>query len=387
MYRILICPNAFKGSLTAVAAAEAIRDGIRRAALDLLGDHAEEIVTDLLPLADGGDGTLATLVAATRGTIIPCRVRGPRGTEVDAAWGRLGGVRVGTAVIEMALASGLTLLHPSERDPRRTTTYGTGQLLQAALDAGCRAIVVGIGGSATNDGGAGMASALGARLLDAGGSDLEPGGASLADLATVDVSGLTFPHDATFIVASDVDNPLCGPTGASAVYGPQKGASPEVVRELDSALAHYARVLHSQLGKDVAEVPGSGAAGGLGAGLLAFCGARIQSGLDLAMDLTDFDQRLAGCNLVITGEGRVDSQTQRGKVVAGVARRAHAAGVPVIALAGSLEEGADRDLRAVGLTAGFCIVDRPSTLEEAMREAGPLLSSASERLLRLIRIQ
>lgn len=389
LYRILICPNAFKGSLTAMAAADAIRSGLERGAKDLRGGGAwgEEIETDLLPLADGGDGTLATLVAATGGEIVPCRVLGPLGSPVGAAWGRLGGARSDTAVVEMALASGLALLRPEERDPRRATTYGTGELIRAALDAGCRKIVVGIGGSATNDGGAGMACALGVRFRDAQGRDLEPGGAALARLATVDLSGLRLPPGAEFVVASDVDNPLTGPEGASAVYGPQKGAAPEMVRELDAALVHYARVLRAHTGKDVATLPGSGAAGGLGAGLMAFCGAEMRSGLDLAMELTDFDSRLAGCRLAITGEGRIDGQTVRGKVVAGVAHRAKAAGVPVVALSGAVEADAERDLRAIGLTAALSILEGPTTLEEAMRNAGPLLTSASERLLWLAAIQ
>ena len=390
MYRILVCPNAFKGSLTAAAAAEAIRAGVERAAAGLRAENStwrEEIVIDILPLADGGDGTLATLVAATGGEIILCRVRGPLGLPVDAAWGRLGGARSDTAVIEMALASGLALLQYEERDPRRATTFGTGELIRAALDAGCRRIVVGIGGSATNDGGAGMACALGARLRDGKGRDIDAGGAALAGLASIDVSGLHLPPDAKFVVACDVDNPLYGPEGASAVYGPQKGALPKTVRELDAALMHYARMLREQLGANVAAVPGSGAAGGLGAGLLAFCGAEMRSGLDLVMELTGFDARIAGCRLAITGEGRLDSQTARGKVVAGVARRARAAGVPAVALAGTVEDGVDPELRSLGLTVALCILDQPASLEEAMRNAASLLTLAAERLIRLLAIQ
>jgi glycerate kinase len=387
VYRILICPNAFKGSLTAAAAAEAIRAGVARWSAEAGGAlRGEAVETDLLPLADGGDGTLATLVAASGGDIVPARVRGPLGAPVDAAWGRLGGERADTAVVEMALASGLALLRAEERDPRRASTYGTGELIRAALDAGCRRIVVGIGGSATNDGGAGMASALGARLLDGAGRELEPGGAALSRLATVDVSRFRLPPDATIFVASDVDNPLCGPQGASAVYGPQKGADLAAVRELDAALAHYAQVLREQLGVDVANVPGSGAAGGLGAGLLAFCRAEIRSGLELAMEVTGFESRLRACRLAITGEGRLDSQTARGKVVAGVARAARAAGVPAIALAGSIEEGAEAALRAIGLTAALPILDGPLSLEEAMQAAATLLEAAAERAMRLVAI-
>jgi glycerate kinase len=260
-------------------------------------------------------------------------------------------------------------------------------LIRAALDAGCRRIVVGIGGSATNDGGAGMASALGARLLDREGRELEPGGAGLARLAHIDISGLCIPADATFVVACDVDNPLCGPEGASAVYGPQKGADSDAVAELDAALANYAEVLIEQIGADVATTPGSGAAGGLGAGLMAFCKAEMRSGLDLAMEVTGFETRLRSCRLAITGEGRLDGQTVRGKVVAGVVRRARAAGIPAIALAGSMDEGAERSLRPLGLTAALSILDGPTTVEFAMRNAASLLASAAERLYRILALQ
>jgi len=390
LYRILVCPNAFKGSLTAPEAAEAVRAGIERAAERLAVEGApfrDEIAVDLLPLADGGDGTLQTLVAATGGTTVPCRVTGPLGESVDAAWGRLGGAESGTAVIEMALASGLALLWPEQYDPRRATTRGTGELMRAAMDAGCRKIIVGIGGSATNDGGAGMASALGARFLDVNGQELEPGGAALAKLASVDLTGMRLPQDVSVVVACDVDNPLYGPEGASAVYGPQKGATPEIVRELDLALEHYAGIVEQTTGKSVAEAPGSGAAGGLGAGLLAFCSAEMRSGLDLAMELTGFDARLKASNLAITGEGRLDSQTVRGKVVAGVVRRARQARVPVVALAGSLEEGAEAALISLGLSAACSIVDRPMTVEQAMADAYTLLSDAAERVVRVLAIQ
>jgi glycerate kinase len=390
LYRILICPNAFKGSLTAMEAADSIRIGIEKAVVGLTREGApfrEPVAVDLLPLADGGDGTLQTLVAATGGTIVPCRVTDPLGRPVEAAWGRLGGAESDTAVIEMALASGLALLRPDERDPRRASTYGTGELMRAALDAGCRKLIVGIGGSATNDGGAGMAEALGARFLDSGGAPLEPGGAALARLAAIDLSGMRLPGDTEIFVACDVDNPLVGPEGASTVYGPQKGATPEMVQELDAALAHFAAVVEQQMGKSVARTPGSGAAGGLGAGLLAFCGAQMRSGLDLAMELTEFDARVRACSLVITGEGRLDGQTVRGKVIAGVARRARAAGVPVVALCGSVEEGAELALRPIGLNVAFSILDRPMTVEDAMRDASRLLSNSAERLVRMPAIQ
>lgn len=374
--RILLCPNAFKGSLTAAQAAQAMAEGIARVI-----PSAETV---RLPLADGGDGTLETLVEATGGEILHQTVFDPRGRPIEAAWGRLGGDRSDTAVIEMAAASGLRLLTPEERDPLHTTTYGTGELMRAALEAGCRTLLVGIGGSATNDGGAGMATALGARFLDADGRELPPGGEALSRLATMDRSGWILPEDTNVIVACDVDNPLCGPEGAAAIYGPQKGATPQMIQTLDAALAHFASILKSQLGAEVAEVPGAGAAGGLGAGLMAFCHATLQPGTEMVLDATGFDRLLHGCHLVLTGEGRLDGQTTRGKVISGVVRRAAAAGVPVIALAGGIAEEAEARLKEIGLTAAFSIVDGPCTVEEAMKEGYNLLSNLAERVFGLI---
>ncbi|HZT43638.1 MAG TPA: glycerate kinase [Chthonomonadaceae bacterium] len=380
-YRILICPNAFKGSLTASEAARAISEGIGRAA----SEAGRTIETRCLPLADGGDGTLETLVEATGGTILHQTVRGPLGRPVEAAWGRLGGERQDTAVIEMAQASGLRLLSSEERDPRRASTYGTGELMRAAFEAGCRTVLAGIGGSATNDGGAGMAQALGARLLDAQGRDLPPGGAALRHLARIDLTGFRMPPEARVMVLSDVDNPLTGPEGASAIYGPQKGATPEMVRELDEALAHYAQVLRDLLGADVAALPGAGAAGGLGAGLMAFCKATLRPGIEVVLEVTGFEAQLRACDLVVTGEGRLDAQTARGKVVAGVARQASAAGIPVVALAGAIEKGTDARLQAEGLSAALCILERPLTLEEAMSDTYWLLADTAARMIRVVR--
>lgn len=373
--RILLCPNAFKGSLTAIDAARAMAEGVARAG-------AFEAVC--LPLADGGDGTLETLVEATGGSLHTVVVRDPLGRPVTAAWGRLGGAQNDIAVIEMAQASGLRLLRPEEYDPLHASTWGTGELMQHALDAGCRRLLVGIGGSATNDGGAGMAQALGFRLLDREGKELPPGGSVLARLDRIEIDSRRLPSGWEVIVACDVDNPLCGPEGAAAIYGPQKGATPAQVRELDTALAHYASILHRTFGRAVAEVPGAGAAGGLGAGLLAFCAARLQAGTEMVLEVTGFDALLANCDLVLTGEGRIDGQTTRGKVVAGVARRAKKAGVPVVALAGSVEEGAEAQLRPEGLTAAFSMVPGPLSVEEAMREGYRLLGNAAERTMRLL---
>lgn len=389
--RVLVCPNAYKGSLTAPEAARAITEGLERACQPgvspLPGVTSRRLEAHAVPLADGGDGTLETLVEATGGSLHSRTVRGPLGEPVVATWGRLGGTQHDTAVIEMAQASGLRLLPREHYDPLHATTYGTGELMRAAWEAGCRTLLIGIGGSATNDGGTGMAQALGARFLDANGRELPPGGAALARLERIDLSA--FPRDDTMrvLVACDVDNPLLGPEGAAAVYGPQKGASPENVRELDAALARYADVLRSQLGADVASVPGAGAAGGLGAGLLAFCQATLRSGAELVLEATRFDALLSECHLALTGEGRLDGQTARGKVVAVVARRARAAGIPAIALAGSLAPGAEEALRAEGLSAALSLLDSPLSVEDAMRDAYRLLSNAAERTLRLLTLK
>lgn len=372
--RILVCPNAFKGSMTAAQAAQAIAEGLAHG----LAAIPHKIVC--LPLADGGDGTLETLVSATNGTLHREWVRGPRGQEVEAAWGRLGGERHDTAIIEMAAAAGIRLLAPDQYDPRVTTTYGVGQLMRAAVRDGCRTLLVGIGGSATNDGGAGMAQALGARLLDREGIELLPGGAALAHLARIDLTDWQLGDDIKVLVACDVDNPLCGPAGASAVYGPQKGADSEAVQELDAALGHYADILEAQFQRDLRAIPGAGAAGGLGAGLMAFCKANVMSGTDMALEITDFERALAGCDLVVTGEGRLDGQTTRGKVVAGVIKRAKSRGIPVIALAGSVEDGTEAALRPEGLQAALSIVQSPLPVAEAMRNGYGLLKSCAERL-------
>jgi glycerate kinase len=377
--RALVCPNAFKGSLTAGQAADAIAEGMARAS-----DGRLRFAPELLPLADGGDGTLETLVQATGGSIHRATVQDPLGRSIEAVWGRMGGAGADTAIIEMASASGLRLLAESERNPLCASTIGTGQLILAAAQAGCSRIVVGIGGSATNDGGAGMARALGAVLLDAEGHELPPGGAALARLAGIDLGGWRLPRSLQLLVACDVNNPLVGPEGASAVYGPQKGAGPEQVRELDAALDRYAGIVQRDLGISIAATPGAGAAGGLGGGLLAFCRAELRPGVDLVLDLTGFDDRIDGCALAITGEGRLDAQTSRGKLVQGVAKRAQRAGVPTVALVGSVAEGAEAMLRGDGLVAALPIVDGPRRLEECVENAYAFVVNASERLTRLL---
>lgn len=371
--RVVIAPNAFKGSLSALGAAQAIAEGVRTAAPDV------ELV--LIPIADGGDGTVDALVAATDGEHRTLVVRGPRGDPVDAGYGLIAGGS--TAVIEMAKAAGLALLPPEKRDPRVTTTYGVGELLQHAYDDGARQFIVGIGGSATNDAGAGMAQALGYHLLDEHGHELPPGGLALKRLARIHVGGVHANwKEAVVEVASDVTNPLTGPNGASAVYGPQKGATPEMVAELDAALQRLAMVIDRDLGVAVETLPGAGAAGGLGAGLVAFTGARLRPGAEMVIGNLRLDERLAGADLVITGEGRLDSQTARfGKGPAAVARHARNAGIPVIGIAGSLADETELRLLFDGVMA---TVVEPCALEQAMAQARPLLVRAATRAMRLL---
>jgi len=371
--RIVIAPNAFKGSLSALDAAEAIAEGVRAAApdADLL----------LVPIADGGDGTVDALVAATQGERRTLQVRGPLGDPVDAGYGLIDAGS--TAVIEMAKAAGLALVPAAKRDPRITTTYGVGELLQRAYEEGARRFIVGIGGSATNDGGAGMAQALGYDLLDENGHELPPGGLALKRLARIQVGGAHANwKQAQVDVACDVTNPLTGPSGASAVYGPQKGATPEMVAELDAALKRFAEIIRRDLGVDVEHLPGAGAAGGLGAGLVAFTGARLRPGAEMVMEALRLDERLSGAGLVVTGEGRIDSQTARfGKGPAAVARHARQAGIPVIAIGGSIANESELRLLFDGLEA---TVVEPCSLDEAIAQARPLLVAASTRVMRLL---
>jgi glycerate kinase len=379
--RVVVAPDKFEGSLRAGQAAEAIEAGLRRARPDA------EVVR--LPLGDGGAGTLEALLAAGFDRV-PVRATGPTGEPVDAAIAvdgeRVAGGPGGAspaprrAFVEMAEASGLKRLPGGRRAPLEATTYGTGELIQAALDGGARELVLGIGGSATTDGGAGMAVALGARLLDRDGADLPPGGAALLRLERIDVAGLDPRLGSVKVtVACDVDNPLVGPEGAAAVYGPQKGAGPDDVLLLDSALRRYARVLADDLGLDLAGTPGAGAAGGLGAGAIAFLGAELRTGIELVLELVGFDRAVAGADLVITGEGKLDAQSLRGKAPVGVARAAGAHGVPVVAVAGAVEV-ADRELRAAGFEEAHALLELEPDPERAMAEAAPLLERLAERV-------
>jgi len=365
--KVVVAPNAFKGTLTASAAAHAIADGVREVFLDV------EIVE--VPVADGGDGTTEALVDARRGEYRSVVVEGPLGETVTARFGLLDGGA--TAVVELAQSSGLALIPSGSRDPRRVSTFGFGQLLEAARHEGVSKIIAGIGGSATNDGGAGMGQALGYRLLDADGQDLPRGGAALARLERIDRSHLDLGWNPVRVqVASDVTNPLLGPQGASAVYGPQKGADPEAVNELDAALARFAAVVERDLGKRVADVPGAGAAGGTGAGLIAFLDATLEPGAPLIVEAAGLDAALRGADLVITGEGQVDGQTAYGKAPGEVARRAHAAGIPVLLLAGSKGPGWEA-MQGLGVTAVLTLTEGGVDLQQAMNEPGRMLSRAA----------
>ncbi len=372
--KIVIAPDSFKGSLTALQVAEAIEVGLRR----VFPDAAIEKI----PMADGGEGTVQSLVDATGGQILTTQVLDPLGNSINAQYGVLGdGI---TAVIEMAAASGLTLVPEDKRDPRVTTTYGTGELIRAALAHGCRKLIIGIGGSATNDGGAGMAQALGAKLLTASGEQMEQGGGSLATLNSIDLSELDLRIAETeTVVACDVNNPLTGKQGASYVYGPQKGATPEMIRVLDANLVHFDKIVQRDLSKSVGNVPGAGAAGGLGAGLMAFLDASLKSGIEIVTDATQLSKRFAGADLVITGEGQINFQTVFGKTPVGVAKVAKTHNIPVIAIAGSIADNSNGVYDA-GIDAMIDIIPKPMSLETAIENATTLIETAAERAGRMV---
>ena len=372
--RVVVAPDSYKGSVSAVGVAAALERGVLR-----VFPQAE---VRKIPIADGGEGTVEALVTATGGQMKQERVRGPLGEVVAAFWGILGDGK--TAVIEMAAASGLPLVPPDRRDPRITTTYGTGELIRTALDAGLRRIIIGIGGSATNDGGTGMAQALGAKFLAADGAELPPGGGALAQLKTIDLSGLDSRLTKTEItVACDVDNPLCGQRGAAAVFGPQKGATPAMVAELDAALGHFAGCARAATGRNVADLAGAGAAGGLGAGLLFFTPAKLRPGVEIVLEAVKFAEVVKDAAFVITGEGRTDFQTAYGKAPVGVAKVAKQFDVPVFCISGGLGDGAD-DVLAQGIDAVMSICSRPLSLDECMRDGATLIEEAAARLCRIL---
>lgn len=371
--KVVLAPNSFKGSLDAVGVAAAMKRGILTVAADVVVVEA--------PMADGGEGTVTAVTRATGGTMRSVWVTGPLGKPVQAYYGITDGGR--TAVMEMAAAAGLPLVPDDLRDPLVTTTRGVGEMIVDAARQGIRRIVIGIGGSATNDGGAGMAQALGATLLDADGRPLGPGGEELSRLAHVSLdSMLPEVRGLEVQVACDVDNPLYGPRGASAVYGPQKGATPHKVEILDKALRRFAEVIERDLGMDVAAVPGAGAAGGLGAGLMIFLGARLVSGTELVSDVVRLAGMVKGAALVITGEGKMDRQTLMGKVPQGVARIARSYGVPVIAIVGSYT-GPLEDIHAAGIDAVFTALPGPVSLQQAMGRAAENIEAATAEAFRL----
>lgn len=374
--RIVVAPDSFKGSVSAVETAKAIEKGIKT-----VFPEAEVIK---VPIGDGGEGTVEALVTATNGKLVYQNVVGPLGNVVKSFWGILGDGE--TAVIEMAAASGLPLVPVDQKDPRITTTYGTGELIKSALDMGMKKIIVGIGGSATNDGGCGMIQALGGRFLAADGQDLPYGGAALAKLTSIDLSDFDARlDDITIVVACDVDNPLCGPKGASAVYGPQKGATPEIVAELDQALLHFAQKAEAVTGRSVGTQAGAGAGGGIGAGFLFFTNAKLRPGVEIVLEATDFASLVSSARLVITGEGRTDFQTAFGKAPVGVAKIAQAYQVPTICMAGCLGQGHE-DVLKEGIDGLMSTVPGPMTLDDCFAGGADLIEQAAARLCRIVKV-
>jgi glycerate 2-kinase len=372
--RVVVAPNALKGSLSAVDAAAAMARGVRAA------NPSSEIVS--LPIADGGDGTSAVLCAARNGTTRDTVVADPLGRPVRASFGLLDGGR--TAVLDVASASGLALLDPLERDPRLTSSRGTGNLLRTALDAGVETVILGVGGSATVDGGAGLLAALGVALLDSSGLPIPSGGAGLSRLSRIDLSRV---HPALSRVklrlACDVDCPLLGPHGAARLFGPQKGADPEAVLELEQNLIHFANVIAQTTGRDVRNLVSGGAGGGIAAGLFGALGAALEPGIDLVLEMIGFDQALAGANWVFTAEGLLDEQSLRNKGPSGVARWAKRRGVPVIALVGGIADDV-RPAEFADFAGIFSICRRPMSLPEAMQRASELVESTTESVLRAL---
>jgi glycerate kinase len=374
--KIVIAPDSYKESLSATEVAQAIEKGFRE-----IFPEAQFVS---VPVADGGEGTVEAMIAATQGRAVTSTVTGPLGDTVEAQWGISGDGS--TAFIEMAAASGLALVSPELRNPLITTSYGTGELILQALESGVKKIIIGIGGSATNDGGAGMVQALGAKLGDANGADIGFGGGSLMSLNYIDISGLDARlQNCSIRVACDVTNPLTGEFGASCIFGPQKGASEAMIGELDRNLAHYAEVIKQSLRVDVKDVPGSGAAGGMGAALMAFLGAELLSGIEIVTQALNLEEHIHDCTLVVTGEGRLDSQSIHGKVPVGVASVAKKYHKPVIGIAGSLT----RDVGIVhqyGIDSVFSVLNRIGSLEEAFRDAADNIYLTSRNVAATIRV-
>lgn len=375
MMQLVLAPDSLKECLTAAQVALAISEGIQRV-------MPEARITSI-PIADGGEGTVDALVTATGGTIIPTPSVDALNRPIESFYGVLGDGK--TAVIEMAAASGIERLAFHERNPLNTSTFGTGLLIKAALDAGYTELIVGIGGSATNDGGAGMAQALGFGLYDREGLTLNPGGASLGSLDTIDPSNVhPLLGKAKITVACDVRNPLTGPTGATYTYGPQKGATPEMLATLEKNMVHYSKKLQQQIGVNVSDIPGSGAAGGLGAGLMAFCQAEMVSGFELISQVTHLEEHISKASMVFTSEGKIDAQTAFGKTISGVGRIAKRHKVPVIALAGMVDGGLN-ELYEQGITAVFALANQPMSLEESKNRASELLADRAEQIMRTVK--
>ena len=369
--KVIITPDSFKGSLTAIEVAEAIEEGVKSVFHD-----AETIK---IPLADGGEGTVQCLVNATAGKILQQEVINPLGKKINASYGILGDQK--TAVIEMAEASGITLISPEERNPLITTTYGTGQLIKAALDQGCRKMIIGIGGSATNDAGAGMVQALGVRLLDKQAKEIGFGGAELLNIHHIDIVQMDSRIDKLeILVASDVKNSLCGPTGATRIYGPQKGATEKMMVILEKALAHFAELINETLHKDVKDIPGAGAAGGLGAGLMAFLGARLKPGIEVIIEAVKLEEVVKNADLVITGEGKIDYQTIYGKVPVGVAKVAKKYHIPVMAIGAIIEKDA-KIVHQYGIDYLVKVSDPPMRLTESKEFKLHLIKNCINRFL------
>ena len=371
--KVVIAPDSYKGSLTAMEVANCIEEGIKR--------YNKNIDVVKVPMADGGEGTVQALVDATGGRIINLKVCDPLLREVDSFYGILGDDN--TAIIEMAAASGINLLNGNELNPLITSTYGTGQIINDAIERGCKNIIVGIGGSGTNDGGAGMLRALGIRFLNEEGRDIPEGGAALKELYSIDKKNFNKRISKCNIkVACDVDNPLCGLNGASHVFGPQKGASNEDIKLLDEALNQYSKIIKKEFNIDVLNIPGSGAAGGSGAAFLAI-GSKLERGIDIVINETKLQTMIESADIVFTGEGRIDFQTKFGKAPYGVAKEAKKNGLPVIAICGEIGEGYD-ELYNHGFTSIFSIVNKPMTLEESIKDSKKLISDVSERIVRVI---
>ena len=374
--KILIAPDSFKDALSSIEVAKCLKSGMAKVLTN--ADF------ELVPMADGGEGTVDAILSSVNGKKVRVTVHDPLMRKISSFIGITNDNR--TAIIEMAAASGLVLLKEQERNPWITTSYGTGELIKAALDNNCDTIILGIGGSATNDAGIGMATALGAKFMDEYGQPVLGCGGDVGKIQRIDLSGLdTRIFSTKIMVACDVINPLTGPKGASAVYGPQKGADEEMVRKLDANLIALAKVIKEQLGKDVETIPGAGASGGLGAGLMAFIGARLVKGFDIIAEITGLEQKIMSADIIITGEGKADNQTLFGKTAFGVAQLAKKYRKPVILVAGTLTDDAEI-LYNEGVDAMISVIDKPMSLNEALKETSHLLVSTGERVARILRV-